>query len=125
MLVLYAENLLAALLLRNRDEDDLLHLQTYLLVVLAALLPLLVRYTSPGAFGAEVRAALLVGAALLTVGYQLRRQLLSKVDGDYAVLPLGGILRLPVLGLAVGWLLLSGGALVFDRVWAAWAMVGL
>ncbi|WP_188816450.1 hypothetical protein, partial [Hymenobacter cavernae] len=32
---------------------------------------------------------------------------------------------MPVLGLAVGWLLLSGGALVFDRVWAAWAMVGL
>jgi hypothetical protein len=125
MLVLYAENLLAALLLSGRDEDDLLHLQTYLLVVLAALLPLLVRYTSPGAFGTEVRAALLVGAALLTVGYQLRRQLLSKVDGDYAVLPLGGTLRLPVLGLAVGWLLLSGGALVFDRAWAAWAMVGL
>lgn len=125
MLVLYAENLLVALLLSDRDEDDLLHLQTYLVVVLAALLPVLVRYTSPGAFGAEVRAALLVGAALLTVGYQLRHQWRSKVDEDYAVLPLGGPLRLPVLALAVGWLLLSGGALVVDRAWAAWALVGL
>ncbi|TDN38682.1 hypothetical protein A8B98_22485 [Hymenobacter sp. UV11] len=125
MLVLYAENLVAALLVSGRDEDDLLHLQTYLLLVLAALLPLLVRYTSPGTFGAEVRAALLVGAALLTVGYQLKHRLLSKAGGEYAVLALGGTLRLPVLGLAVGWLLLSGGALVYDRAWAAWAMVGL
>ncbi|MDO7874772.1 hypothetical protein Q5H93_08520 [Hymenobacter sp. ASUV-10] len=125
LLVLYAENLLVALLLRGRDEDDLLHLQAYVVVVLAALLPVLVPYTSPGAFGAEVRAALLVGAALLTVGYQLRHQLLPKVDDDYAMLPLGGILRLPVLGLAVGWLLLSGGALVVDQAWAAWALVGL
>lgn len=125
LLVLYAENLLAALLLRGRDEDDLLHLQTYLLVLLAALLPLLVRYASPGAFGAEVRAALLVGAALLTVGYQLRHRLRSEVGEEYAVLPLGGTLQLPVLGLAVGWLLLSGGALVHDKAWAAWAMVGL
>jgi hypothetical protein len=125
MLVLYAENLLAALLVSGRDEDDLLHLQTYLLVVLAALLPLLVPSTSLAAFGDKVRAALLVGAALLTVGYQMRHRLLSKAGGEYAVLPLGGTLQQPVLGLAVGWLLLSGGALVYDRAWAAWAMVGL
>jgi hypothetical protein len=125
LLVLYAENLLAALLLRGRDEEDLLHLQTYLLVLLAALLPLLVRYTSLGAFGPEVRAALLVGAALLTVGYQLRHRLRSEVDEEYAVLPLSGTLRLPALGLAVGWLLLNGGALVYDQAWAAWAMVVL
>ena len=125
LLVLYAENLLAAWLLQGRDEDDLLHLQTYLVLLLAALLPVLVRTTSPGAFGVEVRAALLVGATLLTVGYQLRPWLPSEEREEYAVLPLGGTLRLPALGLAVGWLLLSGGWLVYDHAWAGWGMVGL
>ncbi|GAA4354070.1 hypothetical protein GCM10023185_15370 [Hymenobacter saemangeumensis] len=124
LLVLYAESMLAALLLSSRDEDNLLHLQTYLLVVLGGLLPLLVRYTSPGALGAEARAGVLGGAALLTVGYQLRRLLLSKAEAEYAVLALGS-LRLPALGLVVGWLLLNGGALVYDRPWAAWAMMSL
>ncbi|WP_460503880.1 hypothetical protein, partial [Hymenobacter agri] len=79
------------------------------LVLLAALLPVLVRSTSPGAFGPEVRAALLAGGALLTVCYQMRHRLPSTSEEEYAVLPLGGYLRLPALGLAVGWLLLSGG----------------
>lgn len=124
-LVLYTENLLVALLLNNRDEDDLLHIQTYLLVLQAALLPLMARYLSPETLSLPTRAALLAGAALLTVGYQLRRIFLRNVAHEFSVLQLGAILRIPALGLAVGWLLLSAGALVVERTWAGWAMVGL
>ena len=71
ILILYAENLLVALLLNGRDEDNLLRLQTYLLVLQAALLPVLVRYTSPETLSLLGRATVLLGAALLTLGYQL------------------------------------------------------
>lgn len=126
VLVLYAENLLAALLLSGRDEDGLLHTQTYLLVLQALLLPLLVRYTSPGALLSPVgRAALLVGAALLTLGYQLRRHYWRRAQEELARLALGNAYQLPLLGLAVGWLLLGAGALVYAQQWAAWAMVAL
>ena len=124
-LVLYAENLLAALLLNGRDEDALLHTQTYLLVLQAAILPLLVRYPEPYALGLLPRAALLAGAALLTVGYQVRARFLPEANRELAVLQLGAKLQIPALGLGAGWLLLNAGALVYDQKWAAWALVAL
>jgi hypothetical protein len=123
--VLYAESLVVALLLSGRDEDDLLHVQTYLLVVQALLLPLLVRYTSLGALGPWGRAALLVGAALLTLGYQLRRFYWRRAQEDFARLTLGAGTPLPALGVAVGWLLLGAGALVVGQQWAAWPAMAL
>ena len=125
VLVLYAENLLVALLLSGRDEDSLLHTQTYLLVLQAALLPLLVRYLSPSAAGPLGRAALLAGAALGTLAYQLRRHYWRRAQEEFARLALGATYQLPLLGLAVGWLLLGAGVLVYARPWAGWAAVGL
>ncbi|TVT41279.1 hypothetical protein FNT36_07430 [Hymenobacter setariae] len=123
--VLYAESLVVALLLSGRDEDDLLHVQTYLLVVQALLLPVLVRYTSMGALGPWGRAALLIGAALLTLGYQLRRFYWRRAQEDFTRLALGATTPLPALGLAVGWLLLGAGALVYGQAWAAWPAMAL
>ena len=123
--VLYAENLLVALLLSGRDEDGLLHTQTYLLVLQAAVLPLLVRYTSLGALSPQGRALLLVGAALLTLSYQARRRYWRRAQDDFASLSLGMSSSLPVLGLAVGWLLLGAGSLVYAQPWAAWPAVAL
>jgi hypothetical protein len=125
VLVLYAENLLVALLLSGHDEDGLLHTQTYLLVLQAALLPLLGRYLSPGVVGPLGRAALLVGTALLTLAYQLRRHYWRRAQEEFARLALGATYQLPLLGLAVGWLLLGAGALVYVRPWAGWVAVGL
>ena len=125
LLVLYAEHLLIALLLNGRDEEALLHVQTYLLVVQGALLPFLVRYTAPEILGLVPRAALLAGAALLTAGYQLRHYFLAKADRELSVIQLSNALRIPALGLEVGWLLLNAGALIYERSWAAWAIVGL
>ncbi|GAB3582255.1 hypothetical protein [Hymenobacter daeguensis] len=125
LLILYAEHLLAALLLNGRSEATLLHTQTYLLVVQAALLPLLISYTAPATLSFPARAALLTGAALLTVGYQLRRYILSNADEEFFVIRFSATFRLPALGLEAGWLLLSAGALVYERAWAAWALVGL
>ena len=117
--VLYAESLVVALLLSGHDEDDLLHVHTYLLVAQALVLPLLMRYTSPEALGIGARAALLVGAALLTLGYQARRLYWRRTQEDFARLALGAGTPLPALGLAVGWLLLGAGALVYGQLWAA------
>ena len=122
---LYAENLLVALLLNGRDEDTLLHIQTYLLVLQAAALPLLVRYSAPHTLGLLPRAALLAGAALLTASYQIRQRLLPTASRKLAVIQLSAALRISALGLGAGWLLLSAGALVYDQSWAAWAMVAL
>lgn len=121
--ILYAESLLVALSLSGHDEDDLLHIQTYLLVGQALALPVLVRYASPGALGPLGRAALLVGAALLTLGYQARRLYWRRAQEDFARLVLGT--PLPVLGLAVGWLLLGAGSLVYEQSWTAWPLVAL
>jgi hypothetical protein len=123
--VLYAESLLVALLLSGRDEDDLLHVQTYLLVVQALVLPVLVRYTSVGALGPWARAALLVGAALLTLGYQARRFYWRRTQEDVARVALGSGTPLPALGVAVGWLLLGAGSLVYGQAWAAWPAMAL
>ncbi|MGI4867139.1 MAG: hypothetical protein ACRYFZ_24695 [Janthinobacterium lividum] len=123
--VLYAENLLVALLLSGRDEEGLLHTQTYLLVLQAAVLPLLVRYTSLGALSPQMRALLLVGAALLTLGYQARRRYWRRAQDEFASLSLGMSSSLPVLGLAVGWLLLGAGSLVYAQPWAAWPAMAL
>ncbi|MFD1870932.1 hypothetical protein [Hymenobacter bucti] len=123
--VLYAESLVVALLLSGRDEDDLLHVQTYLLVVQALVLPMLVRYTSLSALGPWARAALLVGAALLTLGYQARRFYWRRAQEDFARLALGSGVPLPALGLTVGWLLLGAGALVYGQAWAAWPAMAL
>ncbi len=123
--LLYAEGLLAALLLAGRDEEGLLHLQTYLLVLQAGLLPVLVRYAAPGALPPLGQAGLLLGAALLTLGYQLRRLVLASASEDYAYLPSIATYRLPVLGLAIGWLLLGAGALEYRQLWAGYAVAGL
>ena len=125
LLALYAECLVAALLLAGRREDALLHVQTYLLVLLAFALPPLVFYTSPLALTPTLRAALLVGAALLTVGYQLRGTYWPRAQGELATVGLGAGYQLPLLGLAVGWLLLAAGALTYLHTWAGWAAVGL
>lgn len=125
LVALYAENLLAALLLARRDEEGLLHFQTYLLVAQAALLPLLVRSLAPASLAPLTQAALLLGAALLTLGYQLRRPALLAGAADYARLPVLGGYRLPLLGVAIGWLLLGAGSLEYLHTWAGWAMVGL
>ena len=123
--ILYAEYLLAALLLNGRDEDSLLRTQVYLTVLLAGVLPVLVRLALPEVVGPVARAGLLTGAALLTLGYQLRRYFLARPAPEFGVLQLGAALRIPALGLAVGWLLLQSGALVHERAWGAWAMVAL
>jgi hypothetical protein len=123
--VLYAENLLAALLLARRDEEGLLHIQTYLLVVQALLLPVLVRTTAPGSLAPLAQAGLLLGAAVLTLGYQLRRLAFPSAGEEYGRLPTLGGYRLPILGVATGWLLLGAGALEYPHTWAGWAMVGL
>jgi hypothetical protein len=125
ILILYAENLLAALLLNGCNEETLLHLQTYLVVVQAALLPLLISYTAPESLGSLSRAALLTSTALLTVGYQLRRYFLPKASEELSVIQLSASLRVSALGLEVGWLLLSAGALAYERLWIGWAMVAL
>jgi hypothetical protein len=122
---LYAENLLAALLLTRRDEEGLLHGQTYLLVVQAVLLPVLVRTTAPGSLAPLAQAGLLLGAALLTLGYQLRRLALASTGPDYGWLPGPGGHRLPSLSIATGWLLLGASALEYAHIWAGWAMMGL
>lgn len=124
-LVLYAENLVVALLLNGRDEDALLRVQTHLLVVQAALLPWLLSYASPRVLGPLGRAALLVGAALLTLGYQLRQHYWPRAQAEFARLPLGASLHLPLLGLAVGWLLLGAGQLAYTHTWAGWVALGL
>lgn len=124
-LVLYAESLLAALLLSGRAATGLLRAHTHLLVLQAAALPWLVRYLSPGVVGARGRAALLVGAALLTLAYQLRRYYWRRAEGEFARLSLGAAYQLPLLGVAVGWLLLGAGAQVYARPWAGWAAVAL
>ncbi|MDO7850603.1 hypothetical protein [Hymenobacter convexus] len=125
--VLYAENLLVALLFTGRGEDGLLHTQTYLLVLQALLLPLLVHSLWPGTLGALPRAGLLAGAGLLTVAYQARRLFWFRTadSEEYGTLRLGGTRQLSILGLAVGWLLLGAGTLVYELPWAAWATVGL
>ena len=125
LLALYAECIVAALLLAGRGEDALLRAQTYLLLVLALALPLLVYYASSQVLTPTGRAGLLVGAALLTVGYQLRRTYWPRAQVEIATVRLGAEYRLPLLGLAVGWLLLGAGALVYAHTWAGWAAVGL
>jgi hypothetical protein len=125
MSVLYAENLVVALLLNGREEDDLLHVQTYLLVMQALVLPVLIRYTSLGALGLWGRAGLLVGAALLTLAYQMRQLYWQRAQADFARLEVGASAPLPALGLAVGWLLLGAGSLVYGRPWAAWPAMAL
>ena len=128
VLVLYAEGLLVAGQLHGRPADDgLLHAQTYLLVLYALLLPLLLRYTSLGALGPLGRAGLGLAAAWLTLAYQVRRQWWPRTASapECAVWPLGAAARVPALGLAVGWLLLGAGELVFARPWAGWAAAGL
>jgi hypothetical protein len=125
LLVLYAESLLAALFLNGRDEDDLLHVQTYLLVGQALLLPVLVRYAAAAALGPWGRAALLVGAALLTLAYQLRQRYWQRAQADFARLEVGASAPLPALGLVVGWLLLGAGSLVYGQPWAAWPAMAL
>jgi uncharacterized small protein (DUF1192 family) len=124
-LVLYAESLLATLLLSGRAATGLLRAHTHLLVLQAAALPWLVRYLSPGVVGARGRAALLVGAALFTLAYQLRRYYWRRAEGEFARLSLGAAYQLPLLGVAVGWLLLGAGAQVYARPWAGWAAVAL
>ncbi|MDJ0364381.1 hypothetical protein QMK33_04400 [Hymenobacter sp. H14-R3] len=123
--LLYAEGLLAALLLAGREEEGLLHLQTYLLVLQAGLLPVLVRYAAPGALPPLGQAGLLLGAALLTLGYQLRRLVFAQAGDDYALLPAIGTYRLPALSIAIGWLLLGTGALEYRQLWAGYAVAGL
>jgi len=125
LVALYAENLLAALLLARRDEEGLLHGQTYLLIVQAVLLPVLVRTTAPGFLAPLAQAGLLLGAALLTMGYQLRRLALAPAGHDYGRLPALGGHRLPILSIATGWLLLGAGSVEYLHPWAGWAMVGL
>ena len=125
LVVLYAENLLAALLLARRDEEGLLHGQTYWLVVQAMLLPVLVRTTAPGSLAPLAQAGLLLGAALLTLGYQLRRLAVAPAGPHYGRLPGLGGHRLPILSIATGWLLLGAGALEYTHIWAGWAMLGL
>ncbi|MGI4869981.1 MAG: hypothetical protein ACRYFX_02250 [Janthinobacterium lividum] len=125
LLGLYAENLLVAALLSGRGEDTLRHWQTYLLVAQALFLPLLVGYLSPQALGPTNRAALLLGAALLTLAYQARRRLGRFSEPEYATLHLSAAHQLPLLGLGSGWLLLGAGALVVAQPWAAWLLVGL
>jgi hypothetical protein len=123
--VLYAESLLAALFLSGHDEDDLLHVQTYLLVVQALVLPLLVRYTSLGALGPWMRAALLIGTALLTLGYQARQLYWRRAQPDFARFDVGSGTPLPALGVLVGWLLLGAGSLVYGQSWVAWPAMAL
>jgi hypothetical protein len=92
---------------------------------LLAPLPFLVCTGTPEALDLVSRAALLAGAALLTVGYQLQHYFLSKADEEFPLIEFSSAFRLPALGLEVGWLLLSAGALVYERSWAAWVMAGL
>jgi hypothetical protein len=125
LVALYAENLLAALLLARRDEEGLLHIQTYLLVVQAVLLPVLVRTTAPGSLVPLAQAGLLLGAAVLTLGYQLRRLAVAPASQAYGLLPALGGSRLPILSIATGWLLLGAGSLEYAHSWAGWAMVGI
>ncbi|MDO7884808.1 hypothetical protein [Hymenobacter cheonanensis] len=125
LVMLYAENLLAALPLARRDEEGLLHLQTYLLIVQAVLLPVLVRATAPGTLAPLAQAGLLLGAAVLTLGYQLRRLAFGPVGPEYGQLPALGGARLPILPIATGWLLLGAGSLEYAHSWAGWAMVGI
>lgn len=125
LVVLYAENLLATLLLARRDEEGLLHIQTYLLIAQAMLLPVLVRTTAPGTLATLAQAGLLLGAAVLTLGYQLRRLAFAPAGEDYGQLPALGGARLPILSLATGWLLLGAGSLEYTHSWAGWAMVGI
>ncbi|MVN76287.1 hypothetical protein GO988_08115 [Hymenobacter sp. HMF4947] len=125
LVALYAESLLAALLLSGRDEDELLHIQTYLLVLQAGLLPVLVRATAPSGLPSLTQASLLLGAALLTLGYQARQLFSARMSEDYARLPLTATARLPLLSVAIGWLLLGAGSLEYTHAWAGWAMVGL
>ncbi|MGI4760030.1 MAG: hypothetical protein ACRYF0_04955 [Janthinobacterium lividum] len=125
LVVLYAENLLAALLLARRDEEGLLHIQTYLLILQAGLLPILVRTTAPGTLAPLAQAGLLLGAAVLTLGYQLRRLAFAPTGEEYGQLPALGGHRLPILSIATGWLLLGAGALEYSHSWAGWAMVGI
>jgi hypothetical protein len=125
--LLYAENLLLALLLTGRDEDELLHAQTYLLVLQALVLPLLVRSLWPGTLESLSRAGLLAAASLLTAAYQARRLFWPRAAEaeEYGLLRLGGTWQLSILGVAVGWLLLGAGTLLYQMPWAAWAMVGM
>ncbi|UOQ79205.1 DUF2339 domain-containing protein [Hymenobacter sp. 5516J-16] len=121
--LLYAEVLAFALWLAWQSESGLYRGLVYFALALGAALPAVVYQT--GYLPDSWRAALLVGAALASLGTQL---LLSwRQAPAHDVLPLSyvAIYRVRLLSLLVGVQMLAAGGLVYEHTWAGWLAAGL
>ncbi|RSK32552.1 hypothetical protein [Hymenobacter metallilatus] len=121
--LLYAQVLLLMLALAWKEETGLYRAWLAGSVALAAVLPFVV--CRVGALPDLPRAALLVGAALVTVSIQLllhRRQALVL---DAVPLSEDPLYRLRLLGLLPAVHLVAAGGLQYEHTWAGWAMAGL
>ncbi|RSK48511.1 DUF2339 domain-containing protein [Hymenobacter rigui] len=121
--LLYAQVLLLMLALAWKEETGLYRAWLVGSVVLAGVLPFVV--CRVGLLPDPQRAALLTGAALVTVGVQLllhRRQVLVL---DAVPLSDNPLYRVRLLGLLPAVHLVAAGGLVYEYTWAGWAMAGL
>ncbi|GGG52661.1 hypothetical protein GCM10011378_31120 [Hymenobacter glacieicola] len=121
--LLYAEVLAFTLWLAWRSEAVLYRGLVYLALLLGATLPVFVYHT--GNLPGSLRAALLVGAALATLGTQLLLGWRQVPAHDVLPLSYVAIYRLRLLSLLVGGQLLAAGGLVVEHTWAGWLAAGL
>ncbi|MBO0357486.1 hypothetical protein J0X19_05980 [Hymenobacter sp. BT186] len=123
--LLYLETLALTLLLARCQEWLVYRVLFYSAVVLAAGLMPLVYRTSSGLLPDALRALLLTGAALATVGAQGLLHRWQAPVLDAVPLSYNPLYRLRVLGTVAGLLLLAAGGLVYEHTWAGWALAGL
>ncbi|WP_139924430.1 DUF2339 domain-containing protein [Hymenobacter sp. DG01] len=121
--LLYLEVLLMTVWLAWRAELLVYRIQLYLALGLAAVLPILVYQT--GLLADPLRALLLVGAALATLGTQVLLRWRRAPMHD--ALPTGPTptYRLHLLSLLMGLHLLTAGGLVYEHTWAGWVAAAL
>ncbi|MBC6611445.1 DUF2339 domain-containing protein [Hymenobacter sp. BT507] len=122
--LLYGEILLMTLLLAWRAEWLVYQVMVYCALGMAVALPLLVYLT--GSVSDFLRAGLLVGAALATLGTQALLTWRNAPVHDVLPLPVTPPYRLQLLGAWVGPLLLAAGGLVYEHTWVGWvaALIG-
>jgi hypothetical protein len=123
--LLYLETLTLTLLLAWRAEWPVYRVLLYTSVLLAAALAPLVYGTSHGLVSDTLRALLLTGAALATVGAQAWLHRMAAPVLDAMALSYNPLYRLRLLGTLAGLLLLAAGGLVYEYTWAGWVVAGL
>ncbi|GAB2790368.1 hypothetical protein HNQ93_003329 [Hymenobacter luteus] len=116
--LLYLEVLLMTVWLAWRAELLVYRVQLYLALALAAVLPLLAYQT--GQITDSLRALLLTGAALATLGTQLLLSWRQAPPHDALPLPDSPAFRVRLFSLLMGLQLLAAGGLVYEHTWAGW-----